>query len=556
MSFEDSISRDQIVASVDLVEELERRGVKLIGSGNERTAKCPFHEDGSPSFGVNVPKQVWKCHAGCGGGSVIDLIAKFENRNPTEVFKELASEAKQNGPAIEQKVPTTRPEPVKATISKVYSYRDAMGREVYQVVRMVPKTFRQRHQKNGQWVWNMEDVTRVLYRLPEVLNAKEVWLCEGEKDVETLVELGFEATCNVGGAGKWLDSYTQTLIGKDVVLCGDTDKAGREHIDKVLESLTGKVGSTRRIELPCKDASDYRATFQTKEEAKKAFDGLRDRAAMLHKGVNLPLKTMAEMEASYQEFIALSSRVALDLSGWLPKFKETVRPLTPGDLVFILAGTGVGKTAILQNIALTSVRQKIPTVLFELELSEEALFERFVGQAGKYRGDQVESFYREGGSMGKAGLEGAFPNLLISTESKVDLASLEKWCRTAELKLGEQPRVILLDYIQLMTGSGSSRYEKFSDLAEGLKRMAKSLKAAVIVTSQVKRSTDSEDPTVSLSDGKESGSIENSSSLVLGAWRLPDNRDQMVIRVLKNSKGVSGQKIECRWSPTMRIEQQ
>ena len=548
MSFDQSPSREQVLARVDIVTELERRGVKLIGSGKERTAKCPFHEDGSPSFGVNVDKQVWKCHAGCGGGSVVELIAKFDGRSESDVYKELAAEC-----ATTPAKPAGKPE-----IVKVYPYRDAAGRDVYEVVRLIPKSFRQRHRgPDGKWVWNMDGVTRVLYRLPEIQNAEEVWLTEGEKDADTLVELGFHATCNVGGAGKWLDAYTQTLAGKHVVLCGDNDKPGREHIDKVLESIAGKVQSTRRITLPegFKDASDYRVSFRTAEEAKKAFTALRDACQMLHRGIDIPLRTMAEMEREYQDFIRLSAQISLDLGLWLPKLRESVRPLTPGDLVFILAATGVGKTAILQNIAMASVRQKIPTLLFELELGPESLFERFVGQAANLRGDQVDEFYRKGGTMGTTGLDGAFPNLLISTESRVDLATLEKWCRIAELKLGEPPRVILIDYIQLMTGTGSSRYEKFSDLAEGLRRMAKTLKATVVVTSQVRRNHESDDPSVSLSDGKESGSIENSSSLVLGAWRTAEDRQTMIVRVLKNSKGVSGQKVECKWNPTMRIEQ-
>lgn len=96
-------------------------------------------------------------------------------------------------------------------IDTAYSYQDALGREVFQVVRMVPKTLRQRHMANGKWIWNMEGVERVLYRLPEVLKAQRVWIVEGEKDADNVARLGFCATCNVGGAGMWLDAYTDAL---------------------------------------------------------------------------------------------------------------------------------------------------------------------------------------------------------------------------------------------------------------------------------------------------------------------------------------------------------
>ena len=100
---------------------------------------------------------------------------------------------------------------LKSTIEKIYSYEDINGNEVYQALRMKPKSFRQRHKVNGDWVWKMDGVERVLYRLPKITVAQSVWIVEGEKDAENLAAIGFEATCNVGGAGKWLDSYSETL---------------------------------------------------------------------------------------------------------------------------------------------------------------------------------------------------------------------------------------------------------------------------------------------------------------------------------------------------------
>jgi len=210
----------------------------------------------------------------------------------------------------------------------------------------------------------------------------------------------------------------------------------------------------------------------------------------------------------------------------------------------------VGKTAILQNIA--AAMRNVPTVLFELELSDHSMFERMVCHYGNFVGFQVEDAYMKGVGATEEILESAFANLLISTVPQMDLETMEAHCRKAELKLGCSPRLILVDYIQLIPGKGGSRYERFSDIAEGLRRMAKSLNAAVVVTSQVKRNSE-EDPTVGLNDAKESGSIENSASLVLGCWRQPDNFEKMVIKVLKNSRGNSGRKIECNWNPTFRI---
>jgi hypothetical protein len=101
-----------------------------------------------------------------------------------------------------------------------YDYHDASGKLVFQVCRYSNKDFRQRHPdptKPGKWLWNMDGVRRVLYRLPEVLKAKKhghaITIAEGEKDVNELAQRGIVATCNVGGAGKWRKDYSESLRG-------------------------------------------------------------------------------------------------------------------------------------------------------------------------------------------------------------------------------------------------------------------------------------------------------------------------------------------------------
>ena len=60
-----------------------------------------------------------------------------------------------------------------------------------------------RRDGKGDWIWNMDGIERVPYRLPDLLNASEVYIVEGEKDCNNLAELGLTATTNPGGAGKW-----------------------------------------------------------------------------------------------------------------------------------------------------------------------------------------------------------------------------------------------------------------------------------------------------------------------------------------------------------------
>lgn len=121
----------------------------------------------------------------------------------------------------------------------------------------------------------MNGTRRVLYRLPLLLNATQVLLSEGEKDVDNLIDAGFVATTKAGGAKKWRPDYNQYLKNKDVILIPDNDEAGKEHVKKIAESLNGTTRSIKIIELPelepKGDVSDYLKTH-TPEELQKIID--------------------------------------------------------------------------------------------------------------------------------------------------------------------------------------------------------------------------------------------------------------------------------------------
>jgi hypothetical protein len=173
---------------------------------------CPGHDDNpkGPSLSVGRSSDggvLLKCFAGCTPQRVVESLGL----KMSDLFA--AEPAKKFTPPVHAKT-NGEPTHVKPVIDKIYPYLDAAGREVYQALRLIPKSFRQRHRDpewdpvighGSEWIWTMDGVVRVLYRLPEILKADTVWICEGEKDVDNLVELGFQATCNVGGAGKWLD---------------------------------------------------------------------------------------------------------------------------------------------------------------------------------------------------------------------------------------------------------------------------------------------------------------------------------------------------------------
>jgi 5S rRNA maturation endonuclease (ribonuclease M5) len=236
-----------------IAEEFAARlqGARSTPSGWQ--AHCPAHDDRNASLSIATGGNggtVIKCHAGCDTEKIVAAMGL----HMADLFPPKAEGQSRK----------------KRQIEKTYDYTDAAGKLLFQVVRYVPKDFRQRRldpDRPGKWLWSIAGIDRVLYRLPDVLRTKSegrvVFVVEGEKDAEALAGLGLCGTCNSGGAGKWTDTYTTTLTGAKVVILPDRDEPGRRHAAIVLQALTGKAESVRVVELPdregrkVKDAADW-----------------------------------------------------------------------------------------------------------------------------------------------------------------------------------------------------------------------------------------------------------------------------------------------------------
>jgi AAA domain/CHC2 zinc finger len=228
-------------------------GIRLqgqrIGSGPGITAKCPFHEDRTASLSINLEKAVWKCHAGCGAGGMLDFEQKFvgcDRDTAKAKIAELLGEKQMF--AFNQ-----QPE-------AVYQYQDTNGVVVFEKVRYLGKRFMQRKPTGkGGYEYKLGDCLKPLYRLPEVLVANEIFICEGEKDADNvrLLDLAnrdkavfVAATTNFDGAGKWRDEYSIYFAGKKVVIFPDNDEPGRKHAERVARSLFPYALGIKIVNLP------------------------------------------------------------------------------------------------------------------------------------------------------------------------------------------------------------------------------------------------------------------------------------------------------------------
>jgi hypothetical protein len=147
-----------------------------------------------------------------------------------------------------------------------YDYRAEHGELLYQNIRYQPKDFRvRRPDGNGGWIWNLDGVRRVLYRLPEVIAASDVLFVEGEKDADTGKALGITSTTS-GAVGSWREEFSESLRGKRITIIPDADAPGRKHAQRVAASLAGKVESVKVLELQgAKDLSAWLERGGTRE---------------------------------------------------------------------------------------------------------------------------------------------------------------------------------------------------------------------------------------------------------------------------------------------------
>ena len=160
-----------------------------------------------------------------------------------------------------------------------HDYTDEGGELIFQVVRLEPKSFRQRKPDgNGGWIWNVQGVPVVPYRLPQVIEAiaaeHPVFIVEGERKVDLLAEWNVTATCNAAGAKKWKPEHSKFLKGADVVLVPDHDDNGWQHIHLVGSSLIGIAKRIRVLVLPHLRPKGDIINFAAAGGTREQFDAL------------------------------------------------------------------------------------------------------------------------------------------------------------------------------------------------------------------------------------------------------------------------------------------
>lgn len=199
--------------------------------------------------------------------------------------------------------------------------------------------------------------------------------------------------------------------------------------------------------------------------------------------------------------------------------------MQPSDLILIAARPSMGKTAFVLNVAQYMAFKLDQTVaIFSLEMSKEQLVNRLFSlesrvdsqhlRTGNLSDAEWEKLIESAGVIGKS-------KLIIDDTPGISISELRSKCR--KYKLEHDLKIIIIDYLQLMSGSGrgsDSRQQEISDISRSLKALARELNVPVIALSQLSRAVEQRpDHRPMLSDLRESGAIEQDADVVMFIYR-------------------------------------
>lgn len=369
--------------------------------------------------------------------------------------------------------------------------------------------------------------------------------------------------------GRHIDMIT---VKDELVLRGSLEKTGNLEylsflIDGVpttsnIESYVKIVEEKSTMRNLIKAANDIlKMTYSGTEEVdtiveqaeKEIFDVLQNRNSRGYASLKEILITAFDnIEKLYQSGNKVSGVESgfIDLDG-------KISGLNPSDLIIIAARPAMGKSAFVLNIAsYVAMHQKVPVMVFSLEMSKEQLVNRLLCSESevdsmKLRNADLSS--EDWLKLGEASSKLAEVPLFIDDTPGLSSTELRAKCRKA--KLEKNIGLVIIDYLQLMESKtkSPSRQQEISEISRSLKILAKELSVPVIALSQLSRATESRaDHKPMLSDLRESGAIEQDADIVMFLHREDyynqetERKNIAEVIISKNRNGATGT-IELAW---------
>lgn len=382
----------------------------------------------------------------------------------------------------------------------------------------------------------------------------DVYLCEGETDTMYLSQLGYPCA-GIPGAESFQPVWKSWFENaRRVFICLDADDAGRRGALKVKEIIGAKA---RIVELPVpeqEDTTDLSEYFQRDGYTIEDFDALIEK----HRGSRL--YTVGEALIGRE---ALKKMEGLKL-GWRD-LDHWIHPgILPGQVMVVLAKTGVGKTAwltqVLHNLSEHWVYEGgehvqkgpgTPIMVLSLEQTKEELIERMW---------RISRFWDPWMTDDQFKL--AYLNVRLNDENKIPPGDLSVLVREFTDEVESPPKILVLDYLGYWARSfkGKSRYEQVSEAIMELKALAKEFGVAIIVPHQVSR-TGKRGERLELDFARDSGVVEETADFALSLWapHTKEERDDkelgvleradVRLEILKSRHGGVGRETRMLWAP-------
>lgn len=363
----------------------------------------------------------------------------------------------------------------------------------------------------------------------------------------------------------------ETIISDSLDLVGIRDQlhkkgllekcGGEQYLINLASAGTGSAHSSHYIKI-IKDLFTRRKIIEqcqnTIQEASALHGDIDSILPAHHKALTaieldgcLDVKSGISMEnvydakkclAAYKEHIQ-SYKKNRFITG-INQIDRTIRGVSGGEVLFIMARGGTFKTGLLQNFLKSYVAHSAwASVFFSLEMPVAAVTERYHQIIQGSSGKDIEDHYTselDGANMFVDQLEKQFITALdrvYIVEPQVSIQDVVAYTRLIERHTKQKMGLIGIDYLGLMEGEGRGEYEIVSKLAKDTKKLAKLLNIPFIVISQTSRKAGAGDIEVTLDMGRGSGVIEEAADFILGLWQ--DGGD-LVCKILKNRKGPKG----------------
>lgn len=414
-------------------------------------------------------------------------------------------------------------------------------------------------------------VGAMLMNKDAIMAASEVLI--GADFYQTAYGILFDSMVELFQAGKPVDLITlqEHLKEKDV----PPEISSMEFARDLVASVTTSANVKYYAEI-VQEKSTLRKLIKINEEVSTACYQENQPLEVILDKAEKGVFELAE-RGSVQEYVPIKQVVlnALDVIEKASKTTGSVTGIPTGfidldyklsglqrsDLVLIAARPSMGKTAFVLNIAQhAAFRQNLAVAVFSLEMSKEQLVNRLFSleshvdaqllRTGNLKDTDWEKLIEGAGRIGKS-------RLVIDDTSGISITEMRSKCRKFKMELGLD--LIIIDYLQLMSGSGGksneSRQQEISEISRSLKGLARELNVPVIALSQLSRAVEQRtDKRPMLSDLRESGAIEQDADVCMFIYRedyyIPDTEDKGIAEIIiaKQRNGPVGT-VRLAWIP-------